>query len=626
VVLVGSLLGLTGFNRYGESWDEQSSFQYGEDAVSHYAAPPQFWEEYGELRYYGPAYLSLAQSVSAHLRPLLPDWEVTDARHFVNHLTFQIATVALFYLCLRSMGAWPALGATLLFATQPVLFGHSFINQKDVPFMAGFLLAAFLGFKLGDQADGKGAGFSALFPQEWKHASTRRKVSLIGVAVLGAMVCLELLVFMDVIFPLTLDAVGDAYAGESLPLVNEWFMRVAHGASWLPLEAYLGKATTLYMWFRWPLAALATVPFLALAARTFRSSLLAWWSSAAGLTVLSLSGGAVAGLTTATRVLGFSVLGLVWLAVVLRRGWARIPALAVYTASAAVTCYAAWPYLHGAPLERLWESVTVMSRYPWGGDILYIGHIVHPDKLPWHYVPLLLGIQLTLPTVLLAVVGILFGTLRAVRIKDRMPEAVALMAWLAVPTVSVILLNSTLYGNFRQLLFITPPLFVFAGIALDLLFARLRSRAIRSLIVLAALAPGIIGILQVHPYEYVYYNELVGGVRGAFQSYELDYWCTSYREAMAWINDHAPPNAAVVVAQPVHVATSLARPDLKISLAEGFSDIGDRGPVFGLACGYGGTDLDFFPEEPIAAQVSVAGARLAVIRDLRQLREHHEEP
>jgi len=229
VVAASTLLGVTRFNRYGESWDEQVDFKYGEDVAAQYGAPAEYWDQYGHLNHYGPAYLAIAHSISAHIRPLVPDWQVTDARHFVNHLTFQIATVALFYLCLRSMGAWPALGATLLFATQPVLFGHSFINQKDVPFMAGFLLAATLGFKLGDEADGKGAGASALFPQEWKRASTRRKVSLIGLAVLGAIACLELLVFMDVVLPLTLDAVGDAYVGESLPLVNEWFVKVAHG-------------------------------------------------------------------------------------------------------------------------------------------------------------------------------------------------------------------------------------------------------------------------------------------------------------------------------------------------------------------------------------------------------------
>ena len=40
------------------------------------------------------------------------------------------------------------------------------------------------------------------------------------------------------------------------------------------------------------------------------------------------------------------------------------------------------------------------------------------------------------------------------------------------------------------------------------------------------------GIVQLHPYEYTYYNSLVGGTSGAFRQYETDYWLTCYKEAV----------------------------------------------------------------------------------------------
>ena len=38
-------------------------------------------------------------------------------------------------------------------------------------------------------------------------------------------------------------------------------------------------------------------------------------------------------------------------------------------------------------------------------------------------------------------------------------------------------------------------------------------------------------MVYLHPYEYVYFNQLIGGTRGAEERFETDYWATSYREA-----------------------------------------------------------------------------------------------
>jgi 4-amino-4-deoxy-L-arabinose transferase-like glycosyltransferase len=617
VVALSTFLGATAFNRYGESWDEQVDFQYGEDAREYYAAPAEYWETYGHLKYYGPAYLALAHSVAGYIHPLFPNWEITDARHFVNHIAFQIATIALFYLCLRYVTEWPSLVASLLFATQPLLFGHSFINQKDAPFMAIFLMAAVLGFKLGDMRESTRTNLSGHFVLDWKNAATRRKLYLLCAGTAAALICSELLIFKAVVLPTIKAVVRMAYTGDAFPLLNEWFAGLAQNTGNIPLDGYLEKATTLYMGFRWPLSVLSAVPFLALLARTFHSSLEEWRRSGVNALVLSLAGGAVAGFATATRVLGFSVLGLVALPIVLGKKWKKIPLLTIYTLSCAAVCYAAWPYLHGAPISHLMESVSVMRQYPWSGGVLFMGSIFNPGELPWFYLLVLIGIQFTVPAILLAAIGIGAGTMRAVKDRQNVPELTALLVWLVAPIAAVVLIGSTLYGNFRQLLFVTPPLFVFAGMTLDLLLVRLRSMAAAVGVVALVLAPGILGIVRLHPYEYVYYNGLVGGVHGAFRSYELDYWCTSYREAMEWVNEAAPPQAEIAVAPPEQAAAHFARPDLQIISAQGPGDLVGHDPVFGLGCGRGNNDIGFFQSNPVAGEVLLDGARLTVVRDLR---------
>ncbi len=62
------------------------------------------------------------------------------------------------------------------------------------------------------------------------------------------------------------------------------------------------------------------------------------------------------------------------------------------------------------------------------------------------------------------------------------------------------------------------------------------------------LLPGILGTVSLHPYEYIYYNSFVGGVRGANGVYELDRWCLSLREGMRSIDNIASPGASIIVA------------------------------------------------------------------------------
>jgi hypothetical protein len=69
-----------------------------------------------------------------------------DLWHLVNFITFQIGVALFFAVCLRWMGSWAAFGATLLFSTQPVLWGHGWINPKDIPFTVFFLGAIYTGW------------------------------------------------------------------------------------------------------------------------------------------------------------------------------------------------------------------------------------------------------------------------------------------------------------------------------------------------------------------------------------------------------------------------------------------------------------------------------------------------
>ena len=125
---------------------------------------------------------------------------------------------------------------------------------------------------------------------------------------------------------------------------------------------------------------------------------------------------------------------------------------------------------------------------------------------------------------------------------------------------------------------------------------------------MAALAlPGIIAGIQLHPYEYIYYNSFIGGVPGAQGRFETDYWATSYRAAMNYVNTIAPANGKIFVAGPSYIAAIYARHDLRI-----YMDIDMNTQVFDYAIittRYG-VDKTDFPNAPVVYTIEREGVPL----------------
>jgi hypothetical protein len=67
--------------------------------------------------------------------------------------------------------------------------------------------------------------------------------------------------------------------------------------------------------------------------------------------------------------------------------------------------------------------------------------------------------------------------------------------------------------------------------------------------------------ITLYPYQYIYYNQLIGGVRGAYRVFELDYWHLAFREAQVYVNQTADLNAEIF-ADERQTAQTFARPDL----------------------------------------------------------------
>jgi len=150
--------GLLVFQDYGLTWDEPLFYKYG-DALA-YAYTPANWISghfdlnlsYGpsgdDHKTRGPGYLLLAREPAYALQAIGVSGPA--AWHFVNFLTFVVGVGFLYGLARRLVGRWPAAFGAALFATQPLLWGHAFINPKDMPFMVFFLASMLTGLRMVD--------------------------------------------------------------------------------------------------------------------------------------------------------------------------------------------------------------------------------------------------------------------------------------------------------------------------------------------------------------------------------------------------------------------------------------------------------------------------------------------
>jgi hypothetical protein len=604
-LVVGLFLG----NDYGVTFDEERNATKGAAALRTYAGSREYFQ-LDALPDHGPIYFMFFNVTARIIHSLAPSWPEADGRHFTNFLMFLLAVWCFYRLCLRFVGCQPAWMATILFATQPLLFGNGFINQKDTPFMALFLAALVAGLAAADRLWARdqpaaGAFLPALLSElrevpvavwdGWKRLSRGARSGLL------ALLLLAVLLALDLLWIGTLKGLGEAvlanlYRGSGPAPLQRLFEAIATDAYKTPLDVYLDKLGEVYDRIRLPLLLLLLPIMLILASRFLPRLGQAWGFSRrlAAEPMLWLAA-FLLGATVNVRQLGVFVGGLVSLYLLYRnRLKAGFPLLLYWGAGGAVT-YATWPYLWPDPIRRFVDSLFFAAQFP-PHRTFFEGRWMSSRILPWYYFPKLVALQLTEPAVLLLVAGAGVALWRLRRDRTNWFLYALLALWVGVPLVGLVFFDMTIYGNLRHVLFTMPALALVGGIGLDAVLLRVRRPWAKGLALAAAVLPGVWALIGLHPYEYIYMNSLAGGVSGAYGQYELDRQCISLREGIEQANQITPPGAIVLVLRQISSVVPYARPDLRL--------IDDREPLrsgeYILSC-YWPSATDLGPEgfEPI---------------------------
>lgn len=423
-LFVAFIAALFTFQDYGMTWDEYLYYQYGEAVGYAYSIPAHLSPDFdinraygpsvGDHKVYGPIYLLITRIPVLALRNLT-NLDIFSLWHLVNFSLFLVGVYYFYRLALRWLKPTAAFWASLLYLTQPLLWGHGFINPKDIPFVSIFTITLYYGFKWVDN-----------FTPENIHPKNIDRVQIRLVVLLGIL---------------------------------------------------LGFATNL-------------------------------------------------------RVIAPYIAALIFLYALLQGKWRATLWFIPIGIIAAVTLYITWPYLWDAPIQNFLGVLARMSNNPTKLKVLFYGKEYRAYALPLRYLPVLLGITLTEPVWIVATLGLGSAGFKFWKKELEWQSLGVTLIWFGLMAGYVLAVRPPMYDGFRHFLFILPPIFILTGFGIEQLLAWGKKEWLNTLVMVSLLFYGVRGIISLHPYEYAYYNQFVGGTSGAEGEFETDYWLTCYKETV----------------------------------------------------------------------------------------------
>jgi hypothetical protein len=270
-----------------------------------------------------------------------------------------------------------------------------------------------------------------------------------------------------------------------------------------------------------------------------------------------------------------------------------ISPIGIYFIISALSAFGIWslfwadPYNHLAYLIRFFQFNTINMEVLLGGNWYCSG-----VNIPWYYPFWYLGIVTPIPILLFFLIGLM----SQIRQIHKNPTASLFLLWFFIPLVRFFLPSSSVIDGIRHFEEVVFPLCAIAAVGANTLITRvayligtlrLSQRVTRaeglprrgplvgflgrkpvagpaavtaliSIILIWLIYP----IITYHPYQLSYFNELVGGIRGAYGKYDMDYWGISQKQAVDWINHNALPNSVVSIVMSADTAAKYLRPDL----------------------------------------------------------------
>jgi len=196
-----------------------------------------------------------------------------------------------------------------------------------------------------------------------------------------------------------------------------------------------------------------------------------------------------------------------------------------------------WPYGLTDPVRHTLESYKVMLHFPDTFRQIFEGRMEWSDYMPWYYLPKYMLI--TIPVVVfLGLLSFILYIKRILILSAKQVSFLFIIISIILPIIFVIVNRSNLYSGWRQFLFIYPGIIILSAAGISYLIVHRGKKIMKIVLILAFILLSIdpfLFIIRYPAYSYLYYNQSVGGLKGAYGNYESDYYFISQREASEWL-------------------------------------------------------------------------------------------
>lgn len=197
-----------------------------------------------------------------------------------------------------------------------------------------------------------------------------------------------------------------------------------------------------------------------------------------------------------------------------------------------------WPYGLVSPIGHIQETFEIISKYPLKMSTYFGGENMDINEPYWYFIPKY--ILITTPVLFLVglILAISLFFVKKIRQSEYGVAFILLLFPSVFPILYIIYKHAVVYQHWRHVFFVFPTMVVLSSLGWHYLLNH-KKRWIFVLPVFAFLfAKPVWWMFNNHPYEYTYYNELVGGSKGAFENYELDSYCFGVKNCIKWIAEN----------------------------------------------------------------------------------------
>lgn len=203
-----------------------------------------------------------------------------------------------------------------------------------------------------------------------------------------------------------------------------------------------------------------------------------------------------------------------------------------------------WPYALEDILTNPIESLKIMASYPLSIYMLFDGARVNTASMPSNY----LFQWLWVGTPIFLLIGI-FGSLY-ILFKNKSNQNFIFIGLLifsfGFPIFYIIYKKAVVYDALRHIIFVMPPMAILGSLFYCFLYEKYalskNNKIIAGVLMMALMILPLKHMISNHPNQYIYFNEIFGGVDKAFGYYELDYYQNSGKVATDWIKQNILKN------------------------------------------------------------------------------------